>query len=172
MSAPKNKKIGNDPGENWREGVYKFDDIKKRAYLDLLRAGGRRHASARLVGVSPQTVINHMHQNPEFAEEVSRAEIEADDEIEDALRMAAISGNVTAALAWLYSRRPERWRDERHTEVKGKVEIEHDWKKQAKEEGYDPQTLFDELVTAARRRLAETGHSGSDTGSAKNTDRS
>lgn len=95
-------------------GIVKFDDKKKQAYLDLLQQGGRRHASARAVGITPQTVVNHMHADPTFAEAVSLAEMEADDEVEDALRTAAISGNVTAALAWLYSRRPERWQDMRH----------------------------------------------------------
>src|SRR3972149_8936511 len=80
-------------------------------------AGGRRHATARSVGVTPMTVITHRKDDPEFAYQVSFAETEADEEIEDALRTAAVSGNVTAALAWLYSRQPDRWRDERNLNV-------------------------------------------------------
>ena len=111
------RKNGNPPGQNHRAGNYKFDDKRKGRYLDRLREGGRRHASARAVGVTPQTVALHMRSDAAFAEQVMWAEMEADDEVEDALRMAAISGNVTAALAWLYSRRPERWQDTRHHKV-------------------------------------------------------
>lgn len=104
---------GNKPGVTWRDGVYKFDDTKKAAYLELLRQGGRRHSSARAVGVTPQTVINHRESDPAFSDACDKAEMESDDDVESALRMAAVSGNVTAALAWLYSRRPERWKDMR-----------------------------------------------------------
>ena len=107
MSATKKQ-----PNKKARTFV-KFDAKKKAAYIALLEKGGRRHVSARSVGITPQTVVNHMHSDPTFADAVSLAEMESDDEVEDSLRMAAISGNVTAALAWLYSRRPERWRDMR-----------------------------------------------------------
>jgi len=92
---------------------YKFTDERKRAYLDLLRQGGRRHASARSIGISPWTVVNRMNADPKFAEEVERAEMEANETVESALFEAAQSGNVVAMQVWLYNRMPERWRDKR-----------------------------------------------------------
>lgn len=114
MTTVSSKHIGNPLGENHRSGLYKFNAKKKKQYIELLEKGGRRQQSARLIKISPATVANHMRADPEFANAVSLAEMEADDEVEDALRTAAISGNVTACLAWLYSRRSERWQDTRH----------------------------------------------------------
>ena len=122
MSATKKQPNKKQPDKKARTFV-KFDSNKKAAYIALLEAGGRRHVSARAVGVTPQTVVNHMHSDPAFAEAVSLSEMEADDGVEDALRMAAISGNVTAALAWLYSRRPERWQDMRRVKVDASAEL-------------------------------------------------
>src|SRR3990167_9737521 len=134
--------------------AYKFNAQRKGAYLELLRQGGRRHASARQVGVTPVTVWHHMKIDPEFEKAVHVAEMEADDEVEDALRMAAVSGNVTATLAWLYSRRPERWRDMRS------IKHELSWREEAQRDGYDPDQLFADLVAAARARLDESSGSG------------
>jgi hypothetical protein len=49
-----------------------------------------------------------------FAKEVSQAEMLADDEVENALYTAAVSGNVTACQVWLYNRRPDAWADRRN----------------------------------------------------------
>jgi hypothetical protein len=92
---------------------YKFDRIKREMFLDHLREGGRRGASAKAVGVSRPTVCDYARKYPAFAAEMSKAEAEANELVENALFQAAINGNVTAALAWLYSRDPERWRDMR-----------------------------------------------------------
>lgn len=96
-----------------RRRPYKFTDERKRAYLDLLRAGGRRHASARSIGISPWTVVNRMNADPKFAAEVERAEMEANEQVENALYEAALSGNVVAIQVWLYNRMRERWADRR-----------------------------------------------------------
>lgn len=42
-------------------------------------------------------------------------------QVEDALFQAAVSGNVTACLAFLYSRDPENWSDRRRMEMTGKA---------------------------------------------------
>lgn len=106
-------------------GANRFTAKKRADYLEQIRGGARRGQAARQVGVSPRQVQRHSW-NPDgtptaFGAEVIEAEFEADEEVEDALRMAAISGNVTAALAWLYSRQPERWSDRRalRAEVSG-----------------------------------------------------
>jgi len=71
------------------------------------------------VGVVPETVSRHAKRYPAFADAMSRAETEADDQVEDALFEAARSGNVTAQQVWLYNRRPERWSDRRNLRLTG-----------------------------------------------------
>ena len=105
-----------------RENQKKFDRSKKDEYLDLLREGIRRGQAAQQVGVDPTTVQRHMQRYPSFAEEVSRAEILANEEVENALYTAAVSGNVTACQVWLYNRLPDAWADRRNikAEISGK----------------------------------------------------
>ena len=98
----------------------KFDAIKREAYLELLREGGRRGASAVAVGITRQMVAVYAKENPEFADEVSKAEMEANELVEDALFQAARSGNTTAMQVWLYNRNPDRWADRRKHEFTGK----------------------------------------------------
>ena len=99
----------------------KFDATKKEGYLDALRQGARRGAAAEAVGVTRQTVHNHLKAHPEFAEEVSRAEMEANDLVVDALFQAAISGNVVAIQVWLYNRVPEEWADKRNLRLNAEL---------------------------------------------------
>jgi len=93
---------------------YKFTTKKKDEYLEHLQKGGRRGAAAEAVGVTRQTVRLHTLQDPEFAVAVQQAELDANEMVEDALFKAAIGGNVTACLAWSYSRAPDRWQDKRN----------------------------------------------------------
>ena len=99
----------------------KFDRAKKDEYLEMLRNGIRRGKASHQVGVNPATVQRHMDRYPNFAAEVSQAEMLADNEVEEALYTAAISGNVVACQVWLYNRRPEAWADRRNlrAEVSG-----------------------------------------------------
>ena len=97
-----------------RENQKKFDRAKKDEYLGLLREGIRRGQAAQQVGVNPCTVQRHMQRYPSFAEEVSQAEMLANEEVENALYTAAVSGNVTACQVWLYNRLPDAWADRRN----------------------------------------------------------
>jgi len=92
---------------------YKFTEERKKAYLELLRGGGRRHASARAIGISPWTAVNHMNNDPEFRAAVEQAEMEANENVENALYEAALAGNVTAIQVWLYNRAAGLWSDKR-----------------------------------------------------------
>ena len=105
-----------------RENQKKFDRAKKDQYVGLVREGVRRGKAASQTGVDPTTVQRHMKRYKSFAAEVSQAEMVADDEVEESLYNAAISGNVTACQVWLYNRRPEAWSDRRNikAEVSGK----------------------------------------------------
>ena len=108
----------------------KFGTDKKEAFLELLRQGGRRGASAVAIGISRETVRLYMKENEEFAVAVSQAEMDANELVEDALFMAATAGNTTAMQVWLYNRDPDRWADRRRHEleltgpIKIKVEYE------------------------------------------------
>ena len=97
-----------------RENQKKFDRAKKDEYLGLLREGTRRGQAAHHVGVNPSTVQRHMQRYPSFTEEVSQAEMLANEEVENALYTAAVSGNVTACQVWLYNRLPDTWADRRN----------------------------------------------------------
>ena len=105
-----------------RENQKKFDRAKKDEYLGLLREGTRRGQAAQQVGVNPCTVQRHMQRYPSFTEEVSQAEMLANEEVENALYTAAVSGNVTACQVWLYNRIPDAWADRRNikAEICGK----------------------------------------------------
>ena len=96
---------------------YKFTKKKKEEYLEFLAQGYRRGAAAEAVGITRWTPWALIRDNAEFAAAVDAAEMAACDEVEDALREAALSGNVIACQVWLYNRAPERWADKRRTET-------------------------------------------------------
>lgn len=94
---------------------YKFDEIKREAYLQHLRDGMRRGKASEAVGVTRALVCDYKLQYPEFAIEESKAEMEANEHIVNALFDAAtVDRNVTAIQVWLYNREPENWRDRRN----------------------------------------------------------
>ena len=92
----------------------KFTAIKREAYVEALRKGLRRGKAADSVGISRQQVRAYAKDFPEFQDQIDQAEIDACDDVEDALRTAAINGNVTACLAWLFNRSGGRWMDKRN----------------------------------------------------------
>ena len=95
---------------------YKFTAPKREEYLSLISEDGLgRHRAAKQVGVSPPTVVSYAKDNPEFAEARDQAEMEANEQVENALFNAAKSGHVTACQVWLYNRMPDRWSDKRQT---------------------------------------------------------
>lgn len=99
---------------------YKLDAIKRETYLNLLREGGRRGTSAKAIGVCRSTLADLMKADVKFAKAVSKAEMEANEIIEDAMFEAARAGNTTAMQVWLYNRCPDRWADRRQLEHTGK----------------------------------------------------
>ncbi len=103
--------------------IEKFDAVKKKEYIRLLTAGGRRMACAAQVGVNARTVEKHMHKYPAFAEDVSYAETTANERVEGAMYLSAIGGNVTAQQVWLYNRSPERWKNAQRHEVSGEIDL-------------------------------------------------
>lgn len=132
-------------GVHWR-----FSEPKRERYLELLREGGRRHQSARDVGVQPSTVARFAREHPEFALAIDEAEMEANQIVEDALFQAATSGNVVACQVWLYNRDPDRWMDMRRIGVNAQVSGEIDHKVSV-----DLDHLDDEIVRGLREVVTE-----------------
>lgn len=106
----------------------KFDGTKRDAFLQLLREGTRRGAAAQAVGIHRSTVNDYVNKHPAFGEDISAAEMEANDLVVDALYQAALAGNVVAIQVWLYNRCPDEWADRRQqkTEHSGHVHISFD----------------------------------------------
>ena len=63
---------------SWRKkmqaDIIKFDDIQKEIYLAALAETGLRLLSAQAANVRPQTVLNHIEADPEFAKAVEEAQ--------------------------------------------------------------------------------------------------
>lgn len=90
---------------------YKFGAIKKREFLKLLQEGARRGAAAEAVGITRETVRQYMKEELDFAAAVDQAEMDAHELIEDALFLAAQSGNVVAGIFYLCNRMSEKWKN-------------------------------------------------------------
>lgn len=109
----------NHKGANGGIKPYKFDDIKKAKYLEHISNGHTRGYAATLVGMHRSTIVDHMKANPDFAEAVSEAELDAIGKVVNALHEAATSGNVTAIQVFLYNRDPVNWKDKRNIQLGG-----------------------------------------------------
>lgn len=124
-------------------------------YLSALAQGQRRGVAARAAGVTRDTIVRWRRLDPDFAAAAEEAELDAHEQVEDALYQAAVSGNVTAIQVYLYNRLPDRWRDQRNLNIAGPGggPIEHAVRR------YDE--LDDEQLAAAEReaatRLADEG---------------
>jgi hypothetical protein len=79
---------------------------------------------ASQAGVCYDTVASYCKANPEFVAEIDRAEVEACDPVEDALRQKALSGNLGAIIFWLMNRSGGRWVDKRHPPVIAQTVVE------------------------------------------------
>lgn len=105
-----------DEPEDWDRpnGIrLRFDKVRREEYLDLLRNGMGRQMAARQVGMTPRTPQRWRLRHPKFAQREAEAEMEAHEQVEDALFQAASSGNTTAMIFYLTNRAPERWADKR-----------------------------------------------------------
>lgn len=127
-----------DNGSNPRRG--RFGETKRAAFLQLLRAGGRRGASARAVGVDPDTISIFYRRYPDFLVDLEKAEMEANDVVEDALFKAAKNGNVVACQVWLYNRVPDRWADKR--QVNSTITLRDEAELVAKRYGLDTEAVL------------------------------
>jgi hypothetical protein len=76
-------------------------DETREQVLEQLRNGLRRSTAARAVDLDPVILDLYLDYDHEFRAQVQTAELEARDRIEDALFVAAESGNVAAAARYL-----------------------------------------------------------------------
>lgn len=83
----------------------------------LLRQGHGRYESARLVGISSETVLRHRKGDGKFRAACEDAELQAIEPIEKKLYEAAEEGEPWAVKMVLERRDPERWRDTSKTQV-------------------------------------------------------
>lgn len=88
--------------------TFTFPKDKQDAYLQSIREGMRRGAAADIVfnpGESNPTlrrqVRDYIEEHPDFERLVLDAEVDATENVEEALYQAAVSGNVSAAKTWL-----------------------------------------------------------------------
>lgn len=78
--------------------------------LDALRKGNTRQAACGVARMSDQSLLNRLHDDLEFLEEVTRAEREAEAFYAGVLQNAA-PDDWRAAESWLKRRRREDWGD-------------------------------------------------------------
>lgn len=97
----------------------KFDAIRKEEFLALIAKGIRPANACKKVGIHRSTYCAHVNQYPKFAEAVTRAEMDANELVEQALFNSALKGNPTAQQVWLYNRAPDRWQDKRNLTIGG-----------------------------------------------------
>lgn len=83
------------------KGRTRFTVAKQEEFLEHLRNGMRRGACAQLLGFTRMTIVNFIEDHPEFEKRVLDAEGQATEHVQEALYQAAVSGNVSAARAWL-----------------------------------------------------------------------
>lgn len=104
--------------DNGKQRPYKFDAIKRTAYLERLEHGVGRGAAAAGVGLTRQTVAVHRRAHEGFAIQESLAEMEAVSAVENALYEKAVTeGHPTAMIFFLKNRSPDRWKDMKTVEV-------------------------------------------------------
>lgn len=107
------------PAEDRASAAYKMTPERVAKYLAALSNGARRGAAAKAAGVERQTIARWRRLDPDFDYQADQAELDAHEEVEDALYQAAVSGNVTAIQVYLYNRLSDRWRDQRNLQIAG-----------------------------------------------------
>lgn len=122
-------------------GHEKFDDQRKKVYLETLRKTSNKTIAARAAGVAQNTVSNHYHKYPEFAKAVDQCFDEAVDMMEHEVLRRGFLGvpkgvyyqgakigeemqySDTLALETLRALRPEKWQRNTNINLKGEVNV-------------------------------------------------
>ncbi|MGQ9576476.1 MAG: hypothetical protein ACUVUC_14280 [Thermoguttaceae bacterium] len=87
-----------------------LDEFKKREILAILTMGCSRRTAARYVGCAPATIRNTADREPEFAEQLRRAESKAEISLMKNIQKAASKEQYWRAAAWALERKnPEEF---------------------------------------------------------------
>ena len=105
-----------------KHGKSKFTLERKNRVLNALRAGNTLSAAAKYAGVSPPTVKRWMEDLEGFADEVSKAEADAEVGTVAVIRQA-MPKSWQAAAWWLERRRGDEWRMKQELDVNHNVTI-------------------------------------------------
>jgi hypothetical protein len=93
-----------------RGGRPVLDDYKRREILAILSMGCSRRTAARYVGCAHATIQNTAVRDPEFAEQLARAESKAEVGYMKSIQKAAGKEQYWRAAAWALERRnPEEF---------------------------------------------------------------
>ncbi len=82
-----------------------LDTDKRQRVIALLTVGCSRRIAARHVGCSPSTITRTAARDPDFADQVARAETNLEVELLDSIRTAAKNERYWRAAAWLLERK-------------------------------------------------------------------
>lgn len=82
-----------------------LDPPKRRKILALLSLGSSRRAAARFVGCAPSTITRTAQRDPQFADELARAEMDLELESLRTIRRAAKTKRYWRAAAWVLERK-------------------------------------------------------------------
>lgn len=104
-------------------GPYKLTKSRLNKYIEFLEDGYRRGAAARAVGVTPKAVREYANANPDFAERITQAEMDACEPVEIALYTSAKEGNLGAQIFWLTNRAKGRWENTQKSKVEQSGEL-------------------------------------------------
>ena len=91
-------------------GPYKFDELKQKTFLKLVKEGMSRGKAAEAVGITRQLVSVHAKRDEEFRDLMSQAEMGPIENVEDALyHNAYVEREQRAIEFYLTKRAPGRW---------------------------------------------------------------
>jgi hypothetical protein len=86
----------------------KLDSKKKRFVLLYTKLNGHITNTCAGIGIDRQTYYNWLdHENKDFANAISEAELSLNDEIRDVLINKAASGDMTGVIFYLKNRHPD-----------------------------------------------------------------
>ncbi len=114
QNFPEKRKVGRPPGTS--TPLKMTTDVRAR-FCDLVAAGHRPTAAARMVGVTYATIQRHVKADPGFAADVQAAEEIAIEPIEAKLYEMAEGGHFDSVKFVLKNRAKDRWSDSNRTEV-------------------------------------------------------
>jgi len=94
--------------------------------IEHVKNGKTVHEACGIVGIATSTFYDYIAKNEDLKELYYAARYTATGFVEDALFVAALSGNVTAQIFWLKNRGAGRWSDKFDVSETVKIIIDKD----------------------------------------------